>query len=38
VADEIAATAGLTLRPNTDSRLRGYLRRSWTSLKHIRFD
>jgi hypothetical protein len=37
VADQIAATAGLTLHPNTDTRLRGYLRRSWTSLKHIRF-
>ena len=38
VADEVATTAGLPLNPNTDTRLRGYLRRSWTSLKHIRFD
>jgi hypothetical protein len=38
VANHVAATAGLALRPNTDTRLRGYLRRSWTSLKHIRFN
>lgn len=38
VADHIATAAGLTLTPNTDTRLRGYARRSWTSLKHIRFD
>lgn len=38
VADHIAKAAGLSLTPNTDSRVRGYLRRSWTSLKHIRFD
>ena len=37
VADQVAETVGLTLHPNTDTRLRGYLRRSWTSLKHIRF-
>ncbi|GAB2958581.1 AAA family ATPase [Saccharothrix stipae] len=37
VADRIAASAGLTLRPNTDGRLRGGLRRTWTSVKHIRF-
>ncbi|KOT55554.1 MULTISPECIES: AAA family ATPase [Streptomyces] len=36
VADHIAATAGLHLAPNTDSALRGRLRRTWTSLKHIR--
>lgn len=38
VANHVAAAAGLTLRPNTDTRLQGYLRRSWTSLKHIRFN
>lgn len=38
VADHIAASAGVTLTPNTDTRLRGYTRRAWTSLKHIRFD
>jgi hypothetical protein len=38
VANHIAETADLTLTPNTDSRVRGYLRRSWTSVKHIRFD
>jgi hypothetical protein len=37
-ADHIAKSAGLTLTPNTDNRPRAYLRRSWTSLKHIRFD
>jgi hypothetical protein len=37
VADRIAASAGLALRPNTDGRLRGGLRRTWTSVKHIRF-
>jgi hypothetical protein len=36
VADRIAASAGLTLRPNTDGNLRGCLRRSWVSVKHIR--
>ena len=38
VADRVARTAGLALRPNTDTRVRGYLRRSWTSLRHIRLD
>ena len=38
VADRIAASAGLTLTPNTDGRLRGRVRRTWTSVKHIRFD
>jgi hypothetical protein len=38
VATHIAKTAGIPLTPNTDSPLRGYLRRKWTSLKHIRFD
>ncbi|MEN2417978.1 AAA family ATPase [Streptomyces rimosus] len=36
VADHIAATAELGLAPNTDSALRGRLRRTWTSLQHIR--
>jgi hypothetical protein len=38
VADHIAASAGLTLTPNTDSPLRGRLRQAWTGVKHIRFD
>ncbi|MCA6091632.1 AAA family ATPase [Streptomyces sp. SCA3-4] len=38
VADHVAASAGLTLTPNTDSPLRGRLRRAWTGAKHIRFD
>lgn len=38
VADHIATTAGIHLTPNTDTRLQGYARRTWTSLKHLRFD
>ncbi|WP_392894928.1 AAA family ATPase [Streptomyces sp. LN699] len=38
VADRIAAAAGLTLAPDTDQALRGRLRRTWTGVKHIRFD
>lgn len=38
VADHIAASAGLTLTPNTDNALRGRLRQAWTGIKHIRFD
>ncbi|HEX6360409.1 AAA family ATPase [Actinophytocola sp.] len=38
VADHIAKTVGVTLRPNRDGPVGGYLRRSWTSVKHIRFD
>lgn len=38
VADHVATAAGVTLTPNTDGPLRGTLRRTWTSLKHIRFD
>jgi hypothetical protein len=38
VAERIAASAGLTLAPNTDGPLRGRLRRTWTGLRHIRFD
>ena len=36
VADRIAASAGLTLRPSTDSALRGRLRRAAVGLRHIR--
>lgn len=38
VADRIAASAGLTLAPNTDGALRGRLRRTLTGARHIRFD
>ncbi|MFI8939717.1 AAA family ATPase [Streptomyces syringium] len=38
VADHIADSAGLALAPNTDSPLRGRLRRAWTGARHIRFD
>lgn len=38
VADHIADSAGLTLRPNTDGALTGILRRGWTGIKHIRLD
>ncbi|MFI5530943.1 AAA family ATPase [Kitasatospora sp. NPDC051853] len=38
VADRIAASAGLTLAPDTDGPLRGRLRRVWTGLRHVRFD
>jgi hypothetical protein len=38
VADHVAASAGLTLTPNTDGALRGRLRRAWTGVRHIRFD
>lgn len=38
VADRIAATAGLTLAPDTDGLLRGRLRRAWVGARHIRFD
>jgi hypothetical protein len=38
VADQVAAKAGLKLRPNTDTRLTAYVRRKWTSARHIRFD
>lgn len=36
VADHVAATTNLPLSPNTDSALRGRLRRTWTSVRHIR--
>ncbi len=38
VADRIAASAGLTLGPNTDSVIRGRMRQAWTGPAHIRFD
>jgi hypothetical protein len=38
VAESIADSVGLALNPNTDSMLRGRLRRAWTGIKHIRFD
>lgn len=38
VADRIAASAGLTLAPNRDGRLRGRLRRAVVGYRHIRFD
>jgi hypothetical protein len=38
VADQIATATGIRLAPNTDTRLRAYTRRTWTSLKHVRFD
>ncbi|MEV0342357.1 AAA family ATPase [Nocardia sp. NPDC050713] len=38
VADRIGAAVGLSLRPNTDSELRGALRRAWVGVRHIRFD
>jgi hypothetical protein len=38
VAARIAESSGLSLTPNTDSALRGRLRRVWIGAKHIRFD
>lgn len=38
VADTIARMAALPVRPDTDGRLRGSLRRYATSLRHVRFD
>ncbi|MEI7030510.1 AAA family ATPase [Streptomyces pratensis] len=37
-ADVVAKAAGLTPAPDTDGRLRHRLRRTWTSIRHIRFD
>jgi hypothetical protein len=37
VADTIARLAGLSVRPDTDGRLRATLRRYGTSARHIRF-
>ncbi|MGW0663951.1 AAA family ATPase [Streptodolium elevatio] len=36
VADRVAGSAGLVLRPNTDTALGGVARRAWTSAKHLR--
>ena len=36
VAEEIATSAGLRLSPNHVGPLRGRLRRTWTSVRHIR--
>lgn len=36
VAEHIAERVGVRLAPNTDSALRGRLRRAWTGVKHIR--
>ncbi|MFI7680762.1 AAA family ATPase [Actinophytocola sp. NPDC049390] len=38
VADQVAHTAGATLTPDTDTRLRAYVRRVWTTVTHIRLD
>lgn len=38
VAEEVAHVAGLNLPPDIDGRLRGVLRRTLISIKHIRFD
>jgi hypothetical protein len=37
VADRVAASAGLALRPADRSALRGKLRRAWVGVRHIRF-
>ena len=37
VANRIAASAGLRLRPNTESAVRGRLRRAWVGASHMRF-
>ena len=36
VADRIAASAGLTLAPDTSSALRTRARQTWVTLKHVR--
>jgi hypothetical protein len=36
VAERIAASAGLTLAPDTDGALRARARRTWITIKHIR--
>jgi hypothetical protein len=38
VADHIASSVGARLVPDTDSPLRGRLRRTWTQVRHVRFD
>jgi AAA domain len=37
VAERIAASAGLTLAPDTDGVLRARARRTWITIKHIRY-
>lgn len=37
VADHIASSAGLSLTPNTDSKLRGRVRRGWIGARQIHF-
>jgi hypothetical protein len=37
VADRIAASAGLSLTPNTDGAWRGRVRRAWVGARHIRW-
>lgn len=37
-ADRIAVLAGLTLRPDTDGRIRTRLRQTGVAIRHIRFD
>ena len=37
VAEEIASSVGLSLRRNRDGAVRGRLRRTWTSVRHVRF-
>jgi AAA domain len=37
VADRIAASAGLTLTPNTDGPVQARARIAWTGVRHIRF-
>ena len=37
VAERIAASAGLTLAPDTGSALHGRLRRTWIGVRHIRW-
>jgi hypothetical protein len=38
VAEQIAASAGLTLAPNTEGALRARLRRTWIGINHSRLD
>ena len=36
VADAVAALVGLPIAPSHDGRLRGWLRRTWTTARHVR--
>ncbi len=38
VADAVASSAGLAIRPSADGPLRAWLRRYGTTIRHIRFD